>query len=102
MTSAQASWTATDIPILCRVSGNFMYKRKSNNILLQERPRPLRRFEAEVFIEHYSNHKTFEHTVKFQGAKIWNNLPIEERNLRSYDGFKQKQKEKLKLNLLAM
>ena len=79
-----------------------MYKRKTNNILLQERPRPLRRFEAEVFIEHYSNNKTFEHTVKFQGAKIWNNLPIEERNLRSYDGFKQKQKEKLKLNLLAM
>ena len=81
---------------------NFMYKRKSNNILLQERPRPLRRFEAEVFIEHYSNNQTFEHTVKFQGAKIWNSLPIEERNLRSYDGFKQKQKEKLKLNLLAM
>ena len=34
---------------------NFMYKRKSNNILLQERPRPLRRFEAEVFIEHAMN-----------------------------------------------
>ena len=81
---------------------NFMYKRKSNNILLQERPRQLRGYEAEVFIEHYSNRKTFEHTVKFQGAKIWNNLPTDERNLRSYDGFKHKQKEKLKLNLIAM
>ena len=37
---------------------NFMYKRKEKNMLLQERPRPLRRFEAEVFIEHYSNNKT--------------------------------------------
>ena len=81
---------------------NFTYKRKSNTMLLQERPRQLRRYEAEVFIEHYSNNKYFEHTVKFQGAKIWNNLPIEERDLRSYDGFKQKQKEKLILSLLAM
>ena len=81
---------------------NFMYKRKSNTMLLQERPRQLRRYDAEVFIEHYSNNKTFEHTVKFQGAKIWNNLPIKERNLRSYDGFEKKQKDKLKLNLLAM
>ena len=69
-------------------------------MVLQERPRQLRRYEAEVFIEHYSNKNTFEHTVKCQGAKILNTLPIEERNLRSYDGFKQKQKEKLKLNFV--
>ena len=72
---------------------NFKYKRKSNTMLLQERPRQLRRYEAEVFIEHNSNNETFEHTVKFQGAKIWNNLPIEERNLRSFTMVLSKNKK---------
>ena len=84
--------------ILC----NFMYKRKSNQALLQERPRQLRRYEADIFIEYHSNNNTFENSVLYQGAQIWNNLTVEERHVRIYDSFKDKQKGKLKLNLLAM
>ena len=42
---------------------NFMYKRKLNTSLLQEKPRQLRRYEADIFIEYHSNNNTFEHTV---------------------------------------
>ena len=46
---------------------NFMYKRKNNRDLLEERPRQLRRYEADIFIEYHSNNNTF-----FQGANSWN------------------------------
>ena len=75
---------------------NFMYKRKSNSLLLQERPRELRKYEADVFTEHYSNNNTFAKSVIHQGAKKWNALPIEEKLLLTLESFKDKQKCKLK------
>ena len=49
------SWLdRSDINVL-----NFMYKRQSNSSLLQERPKELRRFEADIFIEHHSDNNTF-------------------------------------------
>ena len=81
-----------------------MYKRKTNKTLLQERPRQLRRYGADVFIEYHSNNNTFENSVLFQGTKTWNALQLQvaERSLLSYESFKEKQINKFKLGLLAM
>ena len=81
---------------------NFMFKRKSNNSLLQVQPRDLRRYNACVFIEYGSNNNIFESCILFQGAQRWNALPVVERNMHTYEGFKLCQKQKLKNKLLAM
>ena len=81
---------------------NFMFKRKGNLSLLQPQPRELRRYEACVFKEYISNNRTFESCVAFQGAQKWNLLSVEERNEPTYEGFKIRQRQKLKNKLLGM
>ena len=81
---------------------NFMYKRRGNNALLQRGLRNLRRYEADIFVEYQSNNNTFESCVAFQGALKWNRLPVEERGMLTLEGFKSRQKEKLRNLLLAM
>ena len=87
---------------MCTNMLNFMYKRKCNTNLLQAQPRDLRRYEACLFIEYGSNNRTFESCVTYQGAQKWNALPIDERNEPTIEGFKSRQKLKLKNMLLAM
>ena len=81
---------------------NFMYKRKVNDALLHRGARPLRRYDANIFIEHQSQINNFESSVILQGASKWNSLAVEERRIITHDGFKQRQKEKLRNLLLAM
>ena len=81
---------------------NFMYKRKENNVLLHRGQRVLRRYDADIFVEHVSNNNTFESSVVFQGSTKWNRLPVEERRILTQEGFKSKQKLKLRNLLLAM
>ena len=45
---------------------NFMYKRRENDVLLYRGPRVLRRYEADIFLEHQSNNITFESSVVYQ------------------------------------
>ena len=77
---------------------NFVYKRAHDEAYTQIGNRELRRFEAPVLKEVRSNNKSFEKSVLFQGAVIWNRQPVEDRNIATHKLFKRTQK--IKLNAL--
>ena len=41
-----------------------------------------------MFIEYQSQNATFERSVLYRGAKLWNQLTVEERNMQDYGKFK--------------
>ena len=67
---------------------NFVFKRKFNPNYLHVPNRQLRMHEAPVFIEYQSQNATFERSVLYRGAKLWNQLTVEERNMQDYGKFK--------------
>ena len=74
---------------------NLVYKRKHIQDYIQLPNRRLRNFEAPVFIEYQSNNATFERSVLFKGAKLWNGMSVEDRNIENYDSFKRQRKKRM-------
>ena len=56
-----------------------------------------RAHDALLFITVKPNNEKFKRNVFYSGALLWNNLPVHERNLPTYDKFKTAQKKKLYL-----
>ena len=78
---------------------NFVYPRSRNDKYIKIANRPLRMYAAPVMIEIKSNNASFERSVLYQGARKWNVLPAEERNILDHNSFKYKQKQKLKATI---
>ena len=74
---------------------NLVYKRKHIQDYIQLPNRHLRNFEAPVFIEYQSNNATFERSVLFKGAKLWNGMSVEDQNIENYDSFKRQRKKRM-------
>ena len=74
---------------------NFIYPRSKIAIYLKPEVRPLRLYTAPVMTEIPSNNMPFERSLLYQGARRWNLLPIDERNIPNHISFKKKQKLKL-------
>ena len=71
---------------------NSVYHRKSCHSYINVPRRQLRQFEAPVFIEYKSENTTFERSVLYRGAKYWNQLTVEVRNIDNYEAFKKNRK----------
>ena len=74
---------------------NFVYKRAHDERYVQHGNRELRRFDAPILKEFRSNNKSFERSVLFQGTNLWNEQPIEDRNIATHKAFKKMRKQKL-------
>ena len=74
---------------------NYMYKRKSDPKYVLNPNRQLRRYEAPVLVEYQSQNATFERSIIFKGAKAWNQLPINVRNIQNYDTYKRNSKKSM-------
>ena len=74
---------------------NFVYKRAHGAGYNQGANRNLRRFNAPILKEVRSNNSSFEKSVLYQGATIWNRQPVEDRNIANHKLFKKMQKRKL-------
>ena len=74
---------------------NFVYPRSRIAKYLKPEIRPLRLYTAPVMNEIPSNNIPFERSLLYQGARRWNMLPVDERNIPNHKSFKKKQKLKL-------
>ena len=83
----EASTPMLDMRRECHLK-NLMYKRKDMPNYVHIPNRQLRLYEAPVLIEYQSQNATFERSILFKGAQIWNLLPVEVRNSRNIDIFK--------------
>ena len=72
---------------------NFVYYRKNCQEYVNVPNRQLRQYEAPVLIEYQSDNVTFERSILYRGAKHWNQLPVEIRNIENYDVFKKSRKQ---------
>ena len=71
---------------------NFMYKRKSNRELLNNREIRTRAHDAPVFEVPIPRCESFKRSVCFHGSNKWDNLPAKTRNIVSFPAFKHAQK----------
>ena len=67
---------------------NFMFKNKSNNKYVNNRNVRTRLHDAPVFITIKPNIEKYKNNVFYYGAVKWNNLPVNVRNIETYDKFK--------------
>ena len=74
---------------------NFVYKRAQSFEYVNEGRRELRRFDAPVLMETRANNKSFERSILYQGAKLWNDQLPADRSIATHKEFKRKQKCKL-------
>ena len=74
---------------------NFVYKRAQNERYVQHGNRELRRFDAPILKEIRSNNNSFERSVLFQGTNLWNEQPIEDRNIATHKAFNKMRRQKL-------
>ena len=78
---------------------NFMYTRKSNVSLLNNREIRTRAHDAPLFEVTVPRCETFKRSVGYFGATSWNNLPAKSRNIKSYREFKQAQRVNMMIPL---
>ena len=71
---------------------NFMYKRKDNRALLNNREIRTRAHDAPVFNVPIPRCEAVKRSVCFHGSNEWNSLPAETRNIQEFEAFKRKQK----------
>ena len=64
-----------------------MFHRKYSAEYVNVPRRQLRHYEAPVLIEYQSENATFERSIPFRGARYWNRLPVETRNMVNYESF---------------
>ena len=67
---------------------NFMYKNRENVKLLNQRNVRTRLHDAPVFVTSKPNCEKYKSNVFFNGALCWNELPVETRNIETYEKFK--------------
>ena len=78
---------------------NMAFKRSQIAKYIQTPNRQLRMYEAPVFIEHQSQNATFERSILYKGAKVWNQLTVDERNINCYEKFKLNRKQLMLSNI---
>ena len=83
---------------ICHLA-NIVYKRKDTQDYVQVPNRHLRNYDAPIFIEYQSQNATFERSILFKGAKLWNQMSVEDRNIRNYESFKRKRKTIMLANI---
>ena len=74
---------------------NFMFTRKTKPAQLDTRPINTRLHDAPIFQVSFPHKETFKRSVKYSGAKLWNELPVELRQLDDLTAFKFRQKRAL-------
>ena len=79
---------------------NFVYKRSRDEKYIQTGARELRRYNAPISREIKSNNKSFERSIIFQGATLWNVQSVDIREVDTLKEFKKIQKTKLNALLL--
>ena len=77
----------------------FMFKQKSNLNIVNTRKVYTRAHDVILFKTIKPNNEKYKRNVYYNGAILWNNLPVGERNVEVYDKFKTVQKQKI-LDLL--
>ena len=80
---------------------NFMYTRKSNIQLLNNREIRTRAHDAPLFEIKVPRCEAYKRSVGYSGGNCWNNLPPNERNTATFQAFKRLQKVKM-LNPLTL
>ena len=73
----------------------FMYKQKLNVNIVNNRNIRTRAHDALLFTTVKPNNEKYKRNVFYKGALLWNNLPVVERNIPTYEKFKTVQKQKL-------
>ena len=71
---------------------NFMFVRKKNKVLLNNREIRTRAHDAPLFNVVMPRCEAFKRSIGYFGSVGWNDLPITTRNIDTYPAFKHKQK----------
>ena len=74
---------------------NFMYIRKKNKVLLNNKEIRTRAHDAPLFNVITPRCESFKRSVGYFGATEWNNLSVNIRNIDNFLAFKQQQKGKM-------
>ena len=69
---------------------NFVYKRAHSREYTDGGNRNLRRYDAPILKEIKSNNKSFERSILYQGALVWNKQPVDDRNITTHKLFKKR------------
>ena len=78
---------------------NFIYPRSRNHSCTNILNITLRRYDALILYEPFPNNESFRRSILYQGAIVWNALPVEERAIDTHTKFKNFQKDKLLNNI---
>ena len=71
---------------------NFMYKYRNDTKYVNKRNVRTRLHDPPVFITKKTNNEKYKQNVFYYGAVKWNDMPINVRNIETYDKFKSVQK----------
>ena len=75
---------------------NYMYKRKENPVYIENAQVNTRRHDAVMVKSVQANYTLVERSIFCKGAKEWNNLDLNQRNIPTFERFKAFQKRWLK------
>ena len=78
---------------------NMAFKRSQIAKYIQTPNRQLRMYEAPIFVEYQSQNATFERSILYKGAKVWNQLTVDVRNINCYEKFKLNRKQVMLSNI---
>ena len=67
---------------------NFIYPRSRNHSYTNILNIPLRRYDAPILYEPIPNNESFRRSILYQGAIVWNALPVEKRAIDTHTKFK--------------
>ena len=89
----------TNTPMLakrreCHIN-NFMYGQAQKGALLDNRNINTRAHDAPLFIVKVPKNETYKRSIEFAGASLWNELPVNTRNIDNVQEFKRLQKSNL-------
>ena len=73
---------------------NFMFKQKSNKHLVDIRNIRTRAHDAILYNTVMPKCEKYKHNIFYYGARLWNQLPVNERKIDDYNKFKNVQKRK--------
>ena len=70
----------------------YMFKQKGNLDIVNKRDVRTRAHDALLFTTKKPNNEKYKRNVLYNGAILWNSLPVCERNILDYKKFKNIQK----------
>ena len=73
----------------------FMYKQRHNVNIVNTRNIRTRAHDALIFKTERPQNEKYKRNIFYKGALSWNSLPVYERNIETYEKFKENQKKKL-------